>query len=212
MFDVFFANIEYFMKGALITIEFAIGGIVGGTLLGIGLGILAVVFPSVVGKLIAVYVFVIRGIPVLVWMFMGYTALGILIGDFMAMIVVLVLYTSAFVTEIARGAILSVHHGQIESAKSVGMRWPLMLRLVILPQAVNIALPAVVNNSIMIIKATAYVSVVGIWELSYAAREVVERTLAPLDVFLGVMMMYFVICYPLAILSGRLEKRFAFTH
>ena len=212
MFDVFFSNLPYFMRGALITIEFALGGIVGGTLLGVGLGILSVLFPSVVGKLIAVYVFVIRGIPVLVWMFMGYTGLGVLIGDFMAMIVVLVLYTSAFVTEIARGSILSVHHGQIESAKSVGMRWPLMLRLVILPQAVNIALPAVVNNSIMIIKATAYVSVVGIWELSYAAREVVERTLATMDVFLGVMMMYFVICYPLAIIASRLEKRYAFQH
>ena len=212
MFDVFFANLPYLLKGMLITIEFAFGGIVVGTLLGVGLGILAVVVPPVVGKLIAVYVFVIRGIPVLVWMFMGYTGLGALISDFMAVLIVLILYTSAFVAEIARGAILSVHHGQIESAKSVGMRWPLMLRLVILPQAINISLPALVNNSIMIIKATAYVSVVGVWELSYAAREVVERTLAALDVFLGVMMMYFVICYPLAILANRLEKRFAFQH
>ncbi|MCH8138706.1 MAG: amino acid ABC transporter permease [Proteobacteria bacterium] len=212
MFDVFFANLPYLLKGMLITIEFAFGGIVVGTLLGVGLGILAVVFPSVVGKLITIYVFVIRGIPILVWMFMGYTSLGVLVGDFTAVLIVLILYTSAFVAEIARGAILSVHHGQIESAKSVGMRWPLMLRLVILPQAINISLPALVNNSIMIIKATAYVSVVGVWELSYAAREVVERTLAALDVFLGVMMMYFVICYPLAIIANRLEKRFAFQH
>jgi len=209
MFDVFLSNIPYFAKGALVTIEFSIGGIVGGTLLGVGLGILSAVFPSVVGKLITIYVFVIRGIPVLVWMFMGYTSLGVLVGDFTAVLIVLILYTSAFVSEIARGAIMSVHHGQIESAKSIGMRWPMMLRLVILPQAINIALPALVNNSIMIIKATAYVSVVGVWELSYAAREVVERTLAALDVFLGVMLVYFVICYPLAIIANRLEKRFA---
>ena len=104
MFDVFFANLPYLLKGMLITIEFAFGGIVVGTLLGVGLGILAVVFPSVVGKLIAVYVFVIRGIPVLVWMFMGYTGLGALISDFMAVLIVLILYTSAFVAEIARGA------------------------------------------------------------------------------------------------------------
>ena len=108
-----------------------------------------------------------------------------------------------------RPAVRLDHRRQIQR---LGMRWPLMLRLVILSQAVTIALPAVVNNSIMIIKATAYVSVVGIWELSYAAREVVERTLATIDVFLGVMLMYFVICYPLAILAGRLEKRFAFIH
>jgi len=54
--------------------------------------------------------------------------------------------------------------------------------------------------------------VVGIWELTYAAREIVERTLAPFQIFLGVMLLYFLICYPLAWSSRRLERRYAYEH
>ena len=57
-----------------------------------------------------------------------------------------------------------------------------------------------------------YASIIGAWELAYAAREVVERTLAAFEIFFGVMMIYFVICYPLSFLSRRLEARFAFSH
>ena len=63
------------------------------------------------------------------------------------------------------------------------------------------------NTSLTAIKQTSYVSIVGAWELTYAAREIVERTLASFQIFLGVMAIYFVICYPLAVLSRRLERR-----
>lgn len=215
MFDVFLANLPYLTRAAIVTVELAFSGIIVGTALGVGLGVLSVLSPKVIRALIGVYVFVIRGIPVLVWMFLGYYALpaaGILVGDFTAVLIALIAYTAAFVTEIARGSILSIHRGQIESAKSVGMQWPMILRLVILPQAIKMSIPPLVNNSVMMIKQSSYVSVVGVWELSYAAREVVERSLAPFQVFLGVMLMYFLICYPLSVIASRLEKRFSYDH
>ena len=87
-----------------------------------------------------------------------------------------------------------------------------MLRLVVLPQAFSMSVPPLLNNSVMMIKATAYVSVVGVWELTYAAREVVERTLAAFQVFLGVMLIYFLICYPLTLTARHLEKKYSYEH
>lgn len=213
--DVFLSNLPYLLQGAVQTVWLALGGVVLGTLVGICVGVSSVLVPLPVRWLITAYVFVVRGVPVLVWMFLAYYALpasGIVVGDLVAVIGALILYTGAFVTEIARGSVLSVPATQVEAARSLGMTRITMLRLVILPQAVRISIPPLLSNSVMMIKATSYVSVVGVWELTYAAREVVERTLAAFQVFLGVMLIYFLICYPLSIAARHLEKRFSYEH
>ena len=215
MFDVFISNLPYLAKGAAQTIWLAFYGVGLGTLLGIILGIVSATSGGVIAASIMVYVFVISGIPVLVWMFLAYymlPQLGLVIGDYIAVIGALILYTAAFVTEIARGAVLSVPKHQTDAGKGLGMQKYNMHRLIILPQAMAMSVPPLLNNSVMMVKATAYVSVVGVWELTYAAREVVERTLAAFQVFLGVMLIYFLICYPLTIIARRLEKRFSYDH
>ena len=215
MFDVFFSNLPYFMKGAVQTVWLALAGVGFGTIFGLILGVANASIGGGVAKFINVYVFLIRGIPVLVWMFLAYymlPQLGLIIGDLYAVIGSLILYTGAFVSEIARGAVLSVPKHQIDSAKALGMNNFDILRLVIIPQAIKMSIPSLLNNSVMMIKATAYVSVVGVWELTYAAREVVERTLAAFQVFFGVMCIYFLICYPLTIVASQLEKRYSYEH
>lgn len=215
MLQVFFNNLPYLLNGAVKTVILALAGVTTGTLLGMALGIFSVMAPSPIRWCITAYVFVVRGIPVLVWMFLAYyllPAMGIIVGDFLAVVGALIMYTGAFVTEIFRGAVLAVPSGQVGAARSLGMRRWTMLKLVILPQAMKLSIPPLLNNSVMMIKATSYVSVVGVWELTYAAREVVERTLAPFQVFLGVMILYFLICYPLSILSKRLEQTYAYEH
>ena len=215
MFDILIANLPYLMKGTVQTLWLAVVGVGLGTLLGMALGVTSAMIGGGVPALIATYVFIIRGIPVLVWMFLAYymlPQLGLVVGDVTAVIGALVLYTGAFVTEIARGAVLAVPRHQTEAAKALGMRKFTMLRLVILPQAVTLSIPPLLNNSVMMIKATSYVSVVGVWELTYAAREVVERTLAAFQIFLGVMLIYFLICYPLTLAARYLEKRYSYEH
>ena len=215
MFDIFFANLPYFMKGAVQTVWLALAGVGFGTIFGLIIGVANASMGGGVAKFINVYVFLIRGIPVLVWMFLAYymlPQLGLIIGDLFAVIGSLILYTGAFVSEIARGAVLSVPKHQIDSAKALGMNKFNILRLVIIPQAMKMSIPSLLNNSVMMIKATAYVSVVGVWELTYAAREVVERTLAAFQIFFGVMCIYFLICYPLTIVASQLEKRYSYEH
>lgn len=215
MFDVLIANLPYLLKGAVRTFWMATVFVTVGSVAGMLLGSLAAMGPRWVGALITVYVFVIRGIPILVLMFIAYyapPALGIRMPDIVAVGGALALYTGSYVTEITRGSILAVPKGQIDAARSLGMRGPAILRRIVLPQALRLSLPSLVNNSVIMIKATAYVSLVGIWELTYAAREVVERTLAPFEIFFGVMLIYFALCYPLSLLSRHLERKYAYVH
>ncbi len=215
MFDSLVTSFPYMMKGAVHTVWMAAVTIVVGTTLGVLLGILNLYAPAVIRSMVTAYVFVIRGIPILVLMFLSYyalPALGVRIGDYVTVTGALILYCGAYVTEITRGAILAVPRTQIDAAKGVGMRLPQYLRLVVFPQAMRLSLPPLLNNSIVMVKPTAYVSVVGVWELSYAAREMAELTLSPFQVFSGAMILYFVVCYPMAVYGRWLETKTAYVH
>ncbi len=215
MFTVLYNNFPYLMRGAAMTIWLSLAVVTLGTAIGIGLGILATVGGRVVRASITAYIFILRGIPVLVVMFLGYyafPALGYRVDSYVAVGIAQIIYVGAFAAEIVRSAIISVPPGQVAAAKSLGMRRYAILAEVVLPQATRIAIPPLLNNSLIAIKQTSYASIVGAWELTYAAREVVERTLASFQIFLGVMLIYFVICYPLALLARWYEKRVAIAH
>lgn len=215
MFNVLIANLPYLLRGAVVTLWLALAVVTLGTLLGTGLGILATGGSRTVRGVINVYIFALRGVPVLVVMFLGYyafPALGLRVNTYVAVGLAQIVYTGAFTAEIVRSAILSVHPGQIAAARSLGMRRGAILREVVLPQAVRIAIPPLLNNALTAVKQTSYASVVGAWEVTYAAREVVERTLASFQIFLGVMAIYFAICYPLSLLARWYEKRLTVAH
>jgi His/Glu/Gln/Arg/opine family amino acid ABC transporter permease subunit len=215
MFTVLESNLPYLLQGAVMTLWLSIAVVGLGTLLGIGMGILATTRSRLARALVTGYVFVLRGIPVLVVMFLGYyafPALGFHVNAYVAVGLAQIVYLGAFVAEITRSAILSIPAGQIAAARSLGMRRPAILRQVILPQAARIAIAPLLTSALTAIKQTSYASVVGVWELTYAAREVVERTLAAFQIFLGVMVIYFLICYPLSLAARWSESRLSFFH
>jgi polar amino acid transport system permease protein len=215
MISVLLTNLPYLLRGALVTLWLALIVVTLGTLLGTGLGILAAGNSRIMRAAITIYIFALRGIPVLVVMFLGYyafPALGVRVDAYVAVGLAQIVYVGAFTAEIVRSAILSVHPGQVAAAKSLGMRRGAILREVLLPQAVRIAIPPLLNNSLTAVKQTSYASIVGAWELTYAAREIVERTLASFQIFLGVMAIYFAICYPLSLLARWYEKRLTVAH
>ena len=215
MISVLLTNLPYLLRGALVTLWLALIVVTLGTLLGTGLGILAAGNSRIMRAAITVYIFALRGIPVLVVMFLGYyafPALGVRVDAYVAVGLAQIVYVGAFTAEIVRSAILSVHPGQVAAAKSLGMRRGAILREVLLPQAARIAIPPLLNNSLTAVKQTSYASIVGAWELTYAAREIVERTLASFQIFLGVMAIYFAICYPLSLLARWYEKRLTVAH
>lgn len=215
MFKVLEGNLPYLLQGAVMTLWLSIAVVGLGTLLGVAMGILATTRSRFAQTIVTGYIFVLRGIPVLVVMFLGYyafPAIGLRVNAYVAVGLAQIVYVGAFVAEITRSAILSIPAGQIAAARSLGMRRSAILRQVILPQAARIAIPPLLNSALTAIKQTSYVSIVGVWELTYAAREVVERTLAAFQIFLGVMAIYFLICYPLSLAARWSESRLSFSH
>ncbi|ASY60647.1 MULTISPECIES: amino acid ABC transporter permease [Sinorhizobium] len=215
MFYVLQSNLPYLLQGAIYTVILSVIVVSCGTVLGVGIGVLAAVGGKLLRSVITTYIFVFRGIPVLVVMFLGFysfPALGLRLDAYTAVAISMIVYVGAFVAEATRGAIAAVPAGQMEAAKSIGMHRGTIMREIILPQAMRLLIAPVLNISLMAIKQTSYASIVGAWELSFAAREVVERTLAAFQIFLGVMIIYFIICYPLSLAARALEKRLAFDH
>ena len=215
MTDVLARNLPYLLSGALMTLWLSLAVVSLSTLVGFIIGTLGAVGGRTTRGLVTGYIFILRGIPVLVVMFLGYyafPALGYRANAYVAVGAAQIVYAGAFVAEIVRSAILSVPAGQIAAARGLGMPRAKILVHVVFPQAVRLALPPLLNTSLTTIKQTSYASVVGAWELTYAAREVVERTLAAFQIFLGVMAIYFCICYPLAALSRWCEGRFVVAH
>lgn len=211
MLTTLVATLPYLLKGAIYTILLSAITIVCGLVLGCVLGTIGHYGPGAVRKLVALYVFVLRGLPVLIVIYLFYylpPLWGIDLNVYVAAGTALVCYSGAFVTEIVRGAIVAVPATQTDAAKSLGLKTLPMVWLVVFPQALRFSVPPLLNNAIMSVKITSYSSIVGVWELTFAAREVVERTLAAFEIFFGVMVIYFILCFPLSVIASRMERKF----
>jgi His/Glu/Gln/Arg/opine family amino acid ABC transporter permease subunit len=213
--SVLIQSLPYLAKGALQTIWMAMLAIVIGSVLGTVLGLAAGSRSRLARSAIDTFIFLTRGIPVLVLMFITYyafPAVGYRVSSFAAVTVALTLYATAFYTDVMRGALAAVPRGQLEAARSLGIaRIPTVFHI-LLPQALKSSIPPWLNTSIVMVKSTSYAAIVGAWELTYAAKEIVERTLATFEIFGAVMAVYFIICYPMSLLSRRLETRATVVH
>ena len=200
----------YLLRGAEMTLLMAGVSVLPATLLGMLLALVQVFGKRVARPAVQVYLFVVRGIPLLVLLTFVYYLLpltGIDLPPFWGVVVVMSLYYAAFMSEVFRAGIESLPQAQWDAARSLGMTRQLMLRIVIFPQALRLAAPPFVSLCANLVKATSLVSIVGLWELTMASREVVERTLAPFQIFIGAALIYFCICYTLALYGRYLERR-----
>ena len=200
----------YLLKGALQTIEISAASIALSAVIGMVVALLQIFGNAPVRVALISYTFFNRGVPLLVLLFTMYFVLpysGIDLPPFLGGVLVISIYFGAFMCEVFRAAIIAVPLGQWDAARGLGMRRPLMLRIVIFPQALRLALLPFLNTCMVLIKSTSLVSIIGIWELTLAGREVAERTSAAFQAFAGVGLIYFVICSLLSYCSQHLEGR-----
>ena len=200
----------YLFRGAGMTALVAAAAVIPATTLGVLLALLQIFGGRTVRGGVVVYLFLVRGIPLLVLLTFVYYLLpltGIDLPPFWGVALVMATYFAAYMSEVFRAGILSLPQAQWDAAKSLGMSRRLMLRVVIFPQALRLAAPPFVSLCVSLVKATSLISIVGLWELTMASREVVERTLAPFQIFLGAAAIYFGICYSLALYGRHLERR-----
>lgn len=158
------------------------------------------------------YVWVIRGTPLLIQLFIiffGLPSIGIQFDAFPAAIIAFSLNTGAYASETIRSSLLAVSTGQYESAASLGMsRWQILYRIVG-PQAIKMAVPPLSNAFISLVKDTSLASSITIVEIFLTAQRIAARTYEPLLLYCLVALYYLSICTVLSILQSKLEQRFS---
>jgi His/Glu/Gln/Arg/opine family amino acid ABC transporter permease subunit len=200
------------LRGTGFTLLLAIGSIPLATLLSILLVAMAK-SPSRIAQLFySAYVWVIRGTPLLLLamlIFFALFAFHFPLPPYVAGVLVIGIYHSSLLSEIIRGAVNSIPRSLFDSAKSIGLPPGATFRRVLVPLVVRQALPGYINVCVMMIKGSSILSVIGVWELTYASREITERTLDVFKVFGLAAVIYFVICFAADRLGKHLERRLA---
>ena len=165
------------------------------------------------GTVNRLYVEVFRSIPMLVmilWVFYGIpTVTGLQLSVFSAAMIAIAVCDSAFEAEIFRGGIQSVPRGQVEAAASLGLGRAQSYRLVIIPQAVRIMLPPLTSLGISLVKHSAIVSAIAMFDLFNEARTLVSDTFLSYEIYLTTGAIYLAVTLTLSLLVTRLERRFA---
>lgn len=156
------------------------------------------------------YVWVIRGTPLLVQLFVvfyGMPNIGILIDPFPAAVIVFSINEGAYMAEIIRAALESVPVGQMEAGRCVGMTYLQTMRRIILPQAMRTAFPSLSNSLISMIKDTSLAANITVTEMFMATQRIVARTYEPLALYIEVGLIYLLFCTVLTKLQSVGEKR-----
>ena len=160
-----------------------------------------------------IYLSLIRGTPLMVqafFIYFGITgALGIRITSFSAAILVLCLNAGAYLSEIFRSGIAAVNKGQMEAARSLGLPYGVAMRKIILPQAIRIVIPSVLNQFIITLKDTSILSVIGCGELMRQGQLIVARNYESFKTYAIIAVMYYVVVIFLTKVFQMVERRLA---
>lgn len=159
-----------------------------------------------------VFIQFVRTLPLLALLLTLYFALpplGLTLSGFWAGVLGLGLHGSAYVAEIVRGGLQSIHKGQSESGLTVGLTPRQVFVHVVFPQALRVMLPSLVNTYVALLKDSSLCALIATDELMLAARAMSSEYFLPLHIFLLVGMFYFAIAFPLSMLSRLLERRLA---
>ncbi len=130
-----------------------------------------------------------------------------LIENLLSGIICLAMYEAAYITEIVRAGIQAIPKGQTEAGKSLGLRRFDIFRDIVLPQALQKMTPPLANQFIMLIKNSAIVALISVQELTFLGTEIAVSTRKPFETWITIAAMYFLLCYSLAWLFGRIERR-----
>lgn len=196
--------------GLVFTIPITLISFFLGLLLGFIVALIRLYGPAPLKNVVRFYVWIIRGTPLLVQLFLIFYALpsvGITLDAFPAAVIGFTLNVGAFTSEVIRATLLSVAKGQWEAAHSIGMSWGQSLRYIILSQAARVAVPPLSNTFISLVKDTSLASVITVPELFLAAQRIAAVTYQPLILYSEAALLYLLICSVLSYLQSRLELR-----
>ena len=204
-FSVLIPYFHMFWKGVCVTIQASALGVMFGSALGIFIGAFRVMPFKPLRWLMATYIYVLRGTPLMIQLFLiyfGLPALGINLEAFTAGIIGIGINSSGYVGEIVRGGIEGVAKGQWEASKMLGLSYWQTMKIIILPQAIRHMLPAIGNEFVTLIKESSLLSVLAISDLTMVGQQVRSVTYASFETFIFVALVYLFLT---SVTSGALQ-------
>ena len=211
--SLFVESLPLLLQGLELTLELAFLSLAIAMVLGVLASLAGMSKHAPLRALNAAYVAIIRGTPLLVqayFIYFGVTGvLNIRMSAFTAGTIALSLNAGGYLSEIFRGGIQAVDPGQTEAARSLGMSARQTTWRIILPQAVRICIPSVVNQWCITIKDTSIICVIGLAELTRMGQTIIARNFRAFEMWLMVGALYFVVIYLLTITARRVERRVA---
>jgi His/Glu/Gln/Arg/opine family amino acid ABC transporter permease subunit len=196
--------------GLLTTLKISSVAMLLGVALGCVLGLASMSRITALRWAVRAYVDFIRGTPLLIQIFLVYFALpevGLNLPEFWAGVLALGLNAAGFIAEIVRAGVGSVEKGQTEAARAIGMRHSQILVHILLPQSLRSVIPPATNELITLVKGSALLSVISVYELTRAGQAIIAVQFAPFEIFLLIALYYYVTISVLAWASRWLERR-----
>lgn len=204
------------LKGLSVTLRVSLISVALSILFGLVFGWIMTKKSPVIKILSKIYLEFMRLMPQLVLLFIVYfgmaRALGVHISGFNAAIIVFTLWGTAEMGDLVRGAISSIPKHQYEAAQSIGLTRLQVMGYVVLPQALRRLIPQAMNLVTRMIKTTSLIALIGVVEVIKTGQQIVEAVRlefasAALWIYLVILILYFLVCYPLSKWAGHLEKK-----
>ncbi len=198
------------LKGTLVTIGVSVASMIVAILLGLTLAIMKVYMKPPFNYFASMYIEFFRGTPLLIQLYILYYGLpniGISLNPLTAAILGLGMNYASYEAELYRAGLSAIPKGQFEAGLSLGMSNFLVIRRIILPQAIKIALPGITNDFIALFKDSSLVSIIAMVELTKSYTILAATTMKFFELGLIVAFLYFAMSYPLSLLSKRLEDK-----
>ena len=211
-FSVVLTKIPILLEGCVVTLQISFFALLLGMIFGIAGALCRISANRALNSIAFMYVWVIRGTPVMVQLFIlyfGLPQLGIKLPSMVAGVLGLAINTGAYVTEIIRAGIQAVDKGQMEAALSVGMSFRQAMVRIIGPQATKICIPPLVNQFIMTLKNSSIASLVTITELFRTGEQIIYTTFRSFEVYMAVAVLYLLMNSVFMIIADRLERKMA---
>ncbi|PZV34673.1 amino acid ABC transporter permease [Mesorhizobium kowhaii] len=207
--------LDALLTGAVITVIVTVGGFIGSVVLGILFGAFSTSQSLLLRAVAHIYVEIFRGLPLLTVLFIiffGLATIGIRLDPISAAITGFSINGGAYLSEVFRAGIQSIHKGQSEAALSVGMTRMMAFRYIILPQSIRVVLPPLANFAIGLLKDTSLASAVAAPEMMFNAGRLVSETFFATEIYLLVAALYLCMSLPLSLATRLLERRMARAH
>jgi len=211
LLDILKTSLPSLMTGVLVTIKISVISLIFAFIIGIIFGIFSISKSKILKTIANIYLYIVRGTPLMIQALFIYFGIAPLIfgrsDAVICGIVAIALNAGAYMSEIFRGGIQAIDIGQMEAARSLGLGYFKTMQKVILPQAIKIMIPSIINQFIVTIKDTSILSVISIRELTLSGQIIVARNFKPFQTYAIVGGMYFILITTLSIVSKYLERR-----